>query len=57
MAIQECGPEAVAELLHAEIAAMVRLLGAGQVEEYNDRLDGFCDTLGVHLYRSFLEPD
>jgi len=44
-------------MVHAEIAAMARLLTAGQVEEYNDRLDGFCDALGEHLYRSFLEAD
>lgn len=57
MAIQERGQEAAIDLVHTEIATMVRLLTAGQVEEYNDRLDGFCDTLGGHLYQSFLEPD
>lgn len=57
MAVQEQGPEAVAELLHVEIADMVHLLTAGKVKQYNDFLDGFCDTLGGHLYRSFLEPD
>lgn len=57
MAIQEQGPEAVAVLLHVEIAAMVRLLAVGKVEEYDARLDGFCDALAEHLYRSFLEAD
>ena len=57
MAIEERGQDAAIELLHTEIADMVRLLIAGQIEDYNDRLDGFCDALGGHLYRSPLEAE
>lgn len=57
MAIEERGQDAAIELLHAEIADMVRLLIVGRVEDYNDRLDGFCEALGGHLYRGSLEAE
>lgn len=57
MAIEKRGQDAATELLHAEIADMSRLLIAGRVEDYNDRLVGFCEALGGHLYRGLLEAE
>ena len=58
-ACQKRGNEAAADLVHAAVADLVRLVIAGEIEDYNDRLDGFADTLGPALYRCFgdLEDD
>ena len=58
-ACQKRGSDAAAGLVHAEIADLVRLVIAGKIEDYNDQLDGFADTLGPALYRCFgdLEDD
>ena len=58
-ACQKRGSDAAADLVHAAVADLVRLVIAGEIEDYSAQLDGFADTLGPALYRCFgdLEDD